>query len=45
MEMNLGETFLLNQMFEKFLTLLSKRRAGERSVEGQAPSLASLVDK
>jgi len=32
-EMNLGETFFLNQIFEKFLTLLSKRRAGERSVE------------
>jgi hypothetical protein len=34
-----------NPIFEKFLTLLSKQRAGERSVEGEAPSLASLVDK
>ena len=38
--MNLGETFFLNQIFEKFLTLLSKRREGERSVEGEAPSFA-----
>ncbi len=37
MEMNLGKTFFLNQIFEKFLTLLSKRRAGERSVEGSRP--------
>lgn len=36
MKINLGETFLLTQIFEKFLTLLSKRRAGERSVEGEA---------